>query len=185
MKYRKAHHSDASGIAKLLVDTWRATYSDFVSERILQKRTYKNVEERWKSRIKELTEKDRMVIVETQDGELVGISWGRTEKLNLVSELINASKFKGELMAIYVLENYQRKKIGTNLVFNVVEFLLKKKVQSMLVWVFKNNPAKNFYIHLGAVHLGDQYLDLDGEKYLESAYGWDDIRKILELEREQ
>ena len=49
----------------------------------------------------------------------------------------------------------------------------------MLVWVFKENPSKKFYKNLGAKYIGDRFLELDGEKNLESAYGWENIEIIL------
>lgn len=179
MNYRIANHSDTKGIAKLLVDTWNNTYSNILSRKVLQKRTYKYVEENWRPRIKALTKKDMMVIAETEQENIVGITWARTEKLNPTKSLFEATRFEGELMAIYVLKDYQKKRIGTNLVHYIVNFLLKNKVKSMLVWVFKDNPNKNFYIHLGAKYIGDEYLNLDGENYLESAYGWTNIEKII------
>ncbi|MFX0010074.1 MAG: GNAT family N-acetyltransferase [Candidatus Hermodarchaeota archaeon] len=176
--YREAKSSDAKGIAELLVDTWRSTYSAILSKKVLQKRNYKIVEERWKPRINNLSKKDLMDIAEKED-EIVGIVWVRTEKSNPVNDLVNAEKFNGELMAIYVLKNYQRMGVGTKLVRFGVEFLLKNKIHSMIVWVFKDNSAKQFYINLGATYIGDSYKDLDGEKYLESAYGWENIEIIF------
>ena len=82
-------------------------------------------------------------------------------------------------MAIYVLKEYQKRSIGSNLVSLAVNFLLNKNVQSMLVWVLKENPSREFYEKLGAKYIGDHVLILDGEHYIESAYGWTDIKIIL------
>jgi GNAT superfamily N-acetyltransferase len=116
LKYRITNHSDTKGIAKLLVDTWNTTYSNILSGKVLQKRTYKYVEEKWRPRIKALTKKDMMVIAETEQENIVGITRARTEKLNPTKSLFEATRFEGELMAIYVLKDYQGKRIGTNLV---------------------------------------------------------------------
>ncbi|MFW9877298.1 MAG: GNAT family N-acetyltransferase [Candidatus Thorarchaeota archaeon] len=179
INYRKVKSSDSLGIAKVLVDTWKSTYSNLVSETIIQKRNYEYVEPRWRERIRNSTKKDIMLVAENEDKEIVGLTWGRTEKLNVTEHIIEINKYEGELLAIYILKNYQRRRIGTILVSQVVEFLLKHNVHSMIVWVFKENPAKDFYRKLGAKYIGDRLLDIDGEKYLESVYGWKSIDDML------
>lgn len=82
-------------------------------------------------------------------------------------------------MAIYFLKEYQKKRIGAHMLSLVVNYLLSKSINSMIVWVLKENPSKGFYKRLGAKYIGDKYLNLDGELYLESAYGWIDITTLL------
>ncbi|UCC19047.1 MAG: GNAT family N-acetyltransferase [Promethearchaeota archaeon] len=178
INYRKANPSDSPDIAKILVDTWKSTYSDLVSEEVLNKRNYEYVEPRWRERIDNLTEKDIIFVAEKEDKEIIGMTWGRTEKYNVAEYLTEIDKYEGELLAIYVLKDYQQQYIGKTLVSRVVEFLLNHNVRSMIVWVFKDNPAKEFYRKLGAKYIGDRFLELDGEKYLESVYGWESIEDI-------
>ncbi|MFX1417880.1 MAG: GNAT family N-acetyltransferase [Promethearchaeota archaeon] len=178
ISFRKAKPLDSLGIAKVLVDTWKSTYSNLVSEKILRKRTYEYVESRWRERIRNLTKKDIMFVAEKEDKEIVGLTWGRTEKLNIAEQISEIDKYEGELLAIYVLKNCQRRYIGTFLVSQVVKFLLNHNIYSMIVWVFKENPAKEFYRKLGARYIGDRFLDIDGENYLESVYGWKSIDNI-------
>ena len=179
INYRRANTSDSSGIAKVLVNTWKSTYFNLVSESILNKRKYENIEPRWRERIENLTEKDIMFVAEKEDKKIVGITWGRTEKLNIAEHLPEIDEYEGELLAVYVLKDYQKRNIGKTLVSQVVEFLLNHNVHSMIVWVFKENSSKEFYKKLGAKYIGDRFLDLDGEKYLESVYGWMSIEDIL------
>lgn len=179
IKYRPAEFSDTFGIVKVLVDTWRTTYSNIVSQETLQKRTYEYIEPRWKDRIKNLTKKDVMYVAENVKQEIVGIVWGRTERLNPIDEIVELEKFNGELCAIYVLKNYQRRKIGAKLVYQVVKYLIKLNVHSMLVWVLNENPYKKFYEKLGARFIADKFLEIDNKKYLESAYVWEKIEDIF------
>ncbi|MEJ2293820.1 MAG: hypothetical protein P8Y23_03545 [Candidatus Lokiarchaeota archaeon] len=46
-----------------------------------------------------------MVIAETEQENIVGITRARTEKLNPTKSLFEATRFEGELMAIYVLKD--------------------------------------------------------------------------------
>ncbi|MFX1388520.1 MAG: GNAT family N-acetyltransferase [Promethearchaeota archaeon] len=181
IRYRPAEISDTFGIVKVLVDTWRSTYSHIISKETLQKRTYEYIEPRWRERIKNLTKEDVMYVAENDKQGIVGIIWGRTEMLNPIDKIVDLEKFNGELCAIYVLKNYQRRKIGVNLVSRVVNYLLKHNIHSMLVWVLKENPYKKFYEKLGARFIVDKFLEIENEKYLESAYVWEKIEDIFPL----
>jgi GNAT superfamily N-acetyltransferase len=179
LNFRKVKLSDTNGIAKVHVDTWNATYKGLISEKILQRRTYEVLQRRWYERIGTLTNKEIIYIAEDDYGEIVAFIMAASEKFNLIGTLQDLNDYEGELMAIYVLKEYQNKNIGFRLLSLVVNYLLRKNVNSMTVWVLKENPSKVFYKRLGAKYIGDKYLDLDGELYLESAYGWSDIRTIL------
>jgi len=179
MIYRRPNSLDSYEIAKIHVNTWTSTYKGLISEKVLQRRTYEVVQRRWHDRIARLTDKEIIYIAKNDYGEIVAFIWARTEKFNLTGTLQDLNDYEGELMAIYVLKEYQNKNIGLRLLSLVVNYLLSKNINSMIVWVLKENPSKGFYKRLGAKYIGDKYLDLDGELYLESAYGWSDIRTIL------
>jgi ribosomal protein S18 acetylase RimI-like enzyme len=83
-----------------------------------------------------------LYIAETTEGDIVAFTWAGIEKVNPFDDLPDASKFEGELITFYVLENYQRRKIGRTLVYFITEFLIKNNVNSMLVWILKVNPSK-------------------------------------------
>ena len=179
MIYRRPNSLDSFGIAKVHVDTWNSTYKGLISEKILQRRTYEVSQRRWHDRIARLIDKEIIYIAENDYGEIVAFIMAGTEKYNLIGTLQDLNDYEGELMAIYVLKEYQKKNIGFRLLSLVVKYFLSKNINSMIVWVLKENPSKGFYKRLGAKYIGAKYLNLDGELYLESAYGWSDIRTIL------
>ncbi|KAF0820926.1 MULTISPECIES: hypothetical protein [unclassified Cytobacillus] len=47
MKIRAAELSDAEGIAKVHVDSWRTTYKDIIPENFLENLSYQSREELW------------------------------------------------------------------------------------------------------------------------------------------
>ncbi|MFX1414988.1 MAG: GNAT family N-acetyltransferase [Promethearchaeota archaeon] len=148
MQYRKSKPSDASAIAKVTFDTWNSTYKGLISERVLQKRSLNVLIQKWNERISNLANKQIIYVAENDSGNIIAFIWAGTEKINPVGNLLELNSFEGELMAIYVLKEYQNKKIGSNLVFLVVNYLLSKGDISMIVWVLKENPSKNFYKNL-------------------------------------
>jgi GNAT superfamily N-acetyltransferase len=118
-------------------------------------------------------------LAETDSIKIVGFSMGSLEQSDLTLKIPGISKYIGELMAIYIHQEYQRKKIGLKLVKMVVERLLESNIKSMIVWVLKGNPNCKFYEILGGTYIGQKMLEIESVNYIEVAYGWDDIRPIL------
>lgn len=52
---------------------------------------------------------------------------------------------KGEIIAHYVVEYYQRKGYGKLLFVSCAKFFAKNKVKQMHLWVHQENPAILFY----------------------------------------
>jgi GNAT superfamily N-acetyltransferase len=80
--------------------------------------------------------------------------------------------FEGELIALYLLPEHQRRGIGRELVRRVARSLLAAGYQGLLVRVLSGNPARLFYEHLGARPLGIDLVSLGGEELEETVYGW-------------
>jgi L-amino acid N-acyltransferase YncA len=102
MRIRKAIASDAMGIAKVQVDTWRTTYQGIVPDDYLDSMTFENREHKWKEILKEGT-----VYVAEEKGKVCGFSCGGKQR----SE--NYPAYAGELYAIYLDQQYQRRGIGS------------------------------------------------------------------------
>jgi GNAT superfamily N-acetyltransferase len=81
-------------------------------------------------------------VAEEEAGEVVGFANGGVERTG-------DSVYKGELMAIYILQNHQGKGIGRCLTRMVAERLHFSGINSMLVWVLVDNLACQFYAALG------------------------------------
>lgn len=80
--------------------------------------------------------------------------------------------YVGELYEIYLLEGHQGKGIGQMLVQFVVNDLLDKKLNSMIIWAIEENPACRFYEALGGKKIDTAEIEIEGKKLSEIAYGW-------------
>ena len=179
MNFRLATIEDIPGIIKVSVDTWRTAYQDIFPADFLNNLSYEEGEEKW---LKRFINPERAIffyIAETDAKEIVGFALGALEQYDLNLNIPGIKKYVGELMAIYVLEVYQRRGIGVKLVKMVVERLFEQEINSMIVWVLKDNPNWRFYEVLGGKYLGKGILQKEGANYIKIAYGWDDIRLIL------
>ena len=170
INYRKANISDLSGIVKVKVDMWKTTYRGIISEEYLQSLSYEDKEKNWRQRLENPTHGAIIYVAETDQNEIVGFALATLEKCNPIVALLQVERFKGELCAIYVLEVFQHKKIGTELVHLVIKYFKVNNIDSMITWVLKENPSRRFYEKLGGKFLGEQSIEVGGIRYIEIAY---------------
>ena len=165
MLIRKAKFEDVAGIAKVHVDSWRTTYKGIVPDTYLDNLSYERGEQQWKRGI----EQNHIYIAKDGNGQIVGFATGGKERTG------KYTAYLGELYAIYLLEAEQGKGIGRKLVEAVVDDLLEKKLNSMIIWALQENPACYFYEKLGGKKIDTAEIEIDGQKLSEIAYGWDDL----------
>ena len=181
MNFRLATIEDVPEIVKVNMDTWRTTYQSIFSPEFLQNLSYKEKEIRWRQLFDNPEREIFIYLAEEVSKEIVGFSMGSLEQSNLTLKIPGIRNYIGELMAIYVLQEHQRKKIGLKLVKLIVERLIESRINSMIVWVLKENPYRKFYEYIGGKYIGEKMLEIDATNYIEIAYVWKDITKILEI----
>lgn len=172
MIIRKASKYDLAGIAKVHVDTWHDTYKGIISDDYLSSITYQNIGEHLKSLYQD--EGKACLIAQEQSGKIVGFATYGTER-------ISQTGITGELYAIYILKEYQRKGFGKHLIKAVVRELIKKGFTSLRVWVLADNPSKYFYEKLGGKQTEKKKIKVGEQMIDEISYGWEGIKIILKL----
>ncbi|MGA9172637.1 MAG: GNAT family N-acetyltransferase, partial [Thermoactinomyces sp.] len=140
MKIRPATIDDIQGIANVHVKSWQTTYKGIVSEDYLAQLSTEDSASRWG---KFLQSGSSIFVAETPEKKIVGIISGGKNRSGF-------SEQTGEIYAIYLLQEVQRKRIGTRLVQRLAESLKKQGFTSLMVQVLKENPARRFYEKLGA-----------------------------------
>ena len=169
LSIREAVLSDASGIARVHIDSWRTTYRGLVPESYLSNLSYSDREEGWKRAL----ENGRNFVFVAEDSsdagkEIVGFASGGSVRSH-------DPEYKGELYAVYLLSSYQRSGIGRRLVSKIAESLVGEGYGSMLVWVLAKNPSRQFYEKLGGTLLRSQPIEIGGSKFEEVSYGWKNL----------
>jgi len=172
MLIREANDSDATDIARVQVAAWQTTYKGIVPNGYLASLTYEKRAQRWRQ-ILASDENNFTFVAETEERQTVGFaSGGETEEAD--------EDFAGELIAIYLLENYQRQGIGKLLVKAVAQRFLQQEISSMLVWVLAENPFRAFYESLGGKYVSEKQTEIGGASLVEVAYGWKNLEILLE-----
>lgn len=167
---RTAELSDAAAIARVHVASWRSTYRDLLPDAFLASLTEPGYTDRWK---RVLAEGSSRVYVVQEPEEVVGFASGGRERAG-------ESGYAGELYAIYVMDGYQRRGHGRELVRAVVGGLREMGLEDMIIWVLKDNlAARQFYERLGGVYVRSQPITIGAATLQEVSYGWrnlDDVR---------
>lgn len=169
-RVRLALPEDAEAIARVHVRSWQTTYRGLVPDEVLVGLSVERRGEWWKSVIG--GPEQTGVAVAEEARQVVGFaSYG--------AEHQGDSVYRGELFALYLLKEHQRKGWGRLLVAAAAEGLLQKGLTNMLVWVLSENPARSFYEKLGGVYLREKPIEIGGAALQESAYGWTDVHSLI------
>ena len=167
---RSATVSDAPAIARVHVASWLSTYRGLLPDDFLESLSETNYTERWK---RVITEGASKVVVAEDGSDVVGFASGGRERAG-------EQGFEGELYAIYVLDNAQRRGLGRELVRSIVDSLRELGLTNMIIWVLRDNrPARDFYERLGGIYVRAQPITIGSATLEEVSYGWrrlDDVR---------
>ncbi|WP_309353596.1 GNAT family N-acetyltransferase [Clostridium acetobutylicum] len=159
---REAKIKDVNNIAKVHVDTWNTTYSDFIPKEELKCRTYEWQANKWMDRMFNNITKEFMYVAENSQGEIIGFASGETNKIE--------EKYDSILYTIYILKNYQRQGVGKRLFKVVADRLRSEGAENMVVWTFNENKSRGFYERLGGSLVDKKKIFKDKTELEEVAY---------------
>jgi ribosomal protein S18 acetylase RimI-like enzyme len=161
---RPATQADIPAIARIHVDSWRATYRGIVPDAVLDELSYAEHEDRWQLRIQPDAQAITLV-AEDDDGAIAGFVIGGKERTG-------DPLYDAELYAIYLDPSHLRHGTGTQLTRALARALQARGFHSLLVWVLVANPALHFYAALGAQLVREATITIGGAELPEYAYGW-------------
>lgn len=173
---RIATPADAPALGQMHVASWRETYAGILPDKILSSLT---IEARSAAWAKILQEPAGSTVVYLAEHEKSIIGFGscgaqRTESLKIKG-------YDGEVSAIYVLREFQKRMIGTHLFHAMASDLIRRGFSAAALWVLRDNlKARRFYEHIGGKVIAEREDVRDGAVLVELAYGWP---KLKDLER--
>jgi ribosomal protein S18 acetylase RimI-like enzyme len=166
---RPAELDDAAEIARVHVATWRSAYRGLLPDDFLASLSEAHYAERWKRVIGDGMSR---VFVVDEAGTVAGFASGGRERAGEVG-------YAGELYALYVLEEAQRRGHGRELVRAVAGALRDLRLPDMIVWVLRDNsPARAFYERLGGTYVRAQPITIGAATLEEVSYGWRGLDEI-------
>ena len=153
---RDAVFADAAAIAYVHYHGWQQSYKGLLPDSFLQGRSIESSREHFEKRRCE-----NMAVAEV-DGKIVGFcGWGD----------FRGDENMGEIYAIYLLDEYKRRGIGSMMMDHAVQKLKEMGHGKVGLWVLKNNEsAILFYEKVGFSYTGEDKQEDMGEVITESLY---------------
>ncbi|HLN64384.1 MAG TPA: GNAT family N-acetyltransferase [Symbiobacteriaceae bacterium] len=174
MIIRAARPEDAGGIARVHVQSWRSTYRGLVPDEYLAKLSVEARERFWNRQLEKSPNAENVVLVaENESGAIAGFVSGgpqRDEGLD----------YRGELYAIYLLEDAQGRGAGRGLMQALARELHAAGYRDLMLWVLTTNRSRQFYEHMGGQFITTKAVEIGGAPLKEAAYGWPDIGVLLQ-----
>jgi GNAT superfamily N-acetyltransferase len=171
MPIRSATISDAMGLAKVHVDTWRSTYRGIVSDAFLDGLTYERSAKGWERSLTSSPD-NRVLVAEDAQGTVIGFASGGPNR-------DTDTPFRAELYAMYILEDRQGRGLGKALLRQFADAVAADGMDSLVVWALAANvPARRFYEAMHGVLSGSRNVEIRGQSLEEVAYGWADMQGI-------
>lgn len=167
MRIRKAEPKDAKGISAVHIDSWKTTYSGIVPQDYLDQLNYREREQQWQKNLSAST----VYLAETDDGQVIGFSTGGKERTG------NYGAAVGEVYAIYILEQYQRRGVGRKLLEPILDHLHQQGIDEMIVLALEENPACGFYQNLGGKAIKRLEIEIAGRPLRETVFYWYSLKE--------
>jgi len=136
---RVAIPSDASTIAEVYLETWRAAYAGILPDGTLVRMSVASQIRQWRS----LLNAGDAVLVVTDGAEIVGFGgYGPNRERNL--------PYSGEVYTLYVSPDYQNQGLGRRLLRAMFEALQRDGHESAIIWVWQK-IRRGFFMNVRAV----------------------------------
>jgi ribosomal protein S18 acetylase RimI-like enzyme len=168
---RPALVEDARALAEVHVESYRHTYAGIFPNAFLAALTVDPREAFWRNHLADPAPRSLTLVACDAGGRVVGFLSGgreRTGKLNM----------DGEIYAIYLLPEAQRRGVGTRMMATFANTLQSEGLSSMAVWVLALNPFRKFYESLSGQPIAEQTIERGGQQFSQIAYGWSDLSAL-------
>jgi len=173
---RIATHADAQALGAMHVASWHETYLGLLPDKMLSSLSVESRAAAWAKIMQEpATERSTVIYLAEHQGTIIGLGSCGAQR----TESLEAQSYDGEVSAIYVLREFQKRKIGTRLFRAMCSDLISHGFKGVALWVLRENlRARRFYEHCGGKVIADREDIRDSAVLTELAYGWPDLKEL-------
>lgn len=168
MIVKKANSYDAINIAKLHYELWNDFYKNMVSDDFLKKVSLDKRKKYW---MRYISDNNIVYVIEEKTGDTVGFI------VPIVHKRKNG-EYVGEIVAHYVSNIHQNKGYGKKLLQVCAKFFDKNNVNSMFVWVQRENKAAEFYKKMYGEEVDARIDKVDTKNIVKLKFEWNDLKKV-------
>ncbi len=194
----RATAQNAAAIARVYVDTWRATYPGLLPDRVLLGLSYDRQRADWSWLIRNRGQAMPVLVAAEIGHGVVGFAscgagrptsrpaagpFALTPLTFTLSQaggqgagsLGGISGDLGEVFTLYVRPEFQERGIGRQLLAASFAALCERGFARAMVWVLSQSPSRFFYERMGAQRMAERREGLWGVDVDEVAYAWSDL----------
>lgn len=169
MSIRPAKPRDATAMARIYVDTWKATYRGILPDAYLDTM---RMGDSARALSREMAGPGVISLVaESKQGHVAGLITGGIDRRR-------DRVYGGEIFSLYVEKTHQRRGVGKDLVTHLVERMNHQDIFAVKVQVLQANPYRRFYEKLNGVLLACGRIRFAGTELAACTYGWIDTDLI-------
>jgi ribosomal protein S18 acetylase RimI-like enzyme len=173
---RIATIDDALALASMHVASWRETYAGLLPDKMLSSLSVEARAAAWTKIMQEqATEHSTVVYLAEHEGAIIGFGSCGAQR----TENLKDKNYDGEVSGIYLLREFQKRKIGARLLRAMTSNLIRRGFSAAALWVLRDNlRARRFYEHFGGVVIAEREDVRDAAVLVELAYGWRDLKEL-------
>ena len=175
---RRARAGDAEAIARIHVETWRATYAGLLPDRYLVGMSAQGQSFTWQKAIARCGRNEAILVAQDEQGSggdggpIVGFGNAGPARSNL-------APYKAEVYTLYVALDWQGRGIGRQLLGGLFRGLVEAGLGDAYLWVLSSNPSRFFYEAMGGERAAERQEAFAGALLDETAYGWPNLEAWL------
>ena len=160
---RESTLSDANDVAAIHVKSWQQSYRSIIDEHYLENISFSDRLE-LRKKILQSNDPNQIHLVAVYEETIIGFC-------DAGSAFESTANYRGEIYAIYLLEEFKKLGVGHRLLQAANEFLAQKKLLPYVAWVLKaNHSACAFYQKNGGIVSGEKIEKIGSELHTEVAY---------------
>ena len=167
---------DAQALAAMHVASWHETYSGLLPDKILAALSVQSQAAAWsKIPLEPATANSSVVYLAEHQETIIGFGSCGAQR----TESLKDNGYDGEVSGIYVLREFQKRKIGTHLFRTMSTDLISRGFKAAALWVLRENlRARRFYEHHAGKVIAEREDIRDSTVLTELAYGWPDLEEL-------
>jgi ribosomal protein S18 acetylase RimI-like enzyme len=171
VRIRPGRPPDADAIAHVYIEAWRSAYAGLVPNAVLVRMSVGVQAREWAQQLSRRKLVDSVLVADLSGHGIIGFGSCGSARHTILSHA-------GEIYTLYVSPEHHDRGVGCALLLSLFDALIDRGLNSAVVWVLAQNPARFFYEAMGGRRVAEKKERLWNTVLPQAAYGWDDLRLV-------